>query len=228
MKLVISTALLVFLAGLPAYALQQPGQDKEKDKPKPAQQEEPKKQEPEKRAPQPQEKERQQPDRQQEKQQQKDAQKQESQKQERDQADRTRQTDRAQQQDSKQQQQAEKDRAKQDKASREHQQQVQHDQHDQRDQHNNVQQSQRDGGNHNVRRIRQEDFTAHFGREHRFHVERRDDRRFNYGGYWFQFSDPWPPAWSYDDDVYVDDIDGEYYLIDPARPGIRILLVVAD
>ena len=222
MKLVISTALLVFLAGLPAYALQEPGQDKEKDKPKPAQQEEPKKQEPERRAPQAQEKERQQPDRQQEKQQQKDAQKQESQKQERDQADRTRQTDRAQQQDSKQQQQAEKDRAKQDKASQEHQQQVQ------RDQHNNVQQSQRDGGNHNVRRIRQEDFTAHFGREHRFHVERRDDRRFNYGGYWFQFSDPWPSAWSYDDDVYVDDIDGEYYLIDPARPGIRILLVVAD
>ena len=222
MKLVISTALLVFLAGLPAYALQQPGQDKEKDKPKPAQQEEPKKQEPERRAPQAQEKERQQPDRQQEKQQQKDAQKQESQKQERDQADRTRQTDRAQQQDSKQQQQAEKDRAKQDKRSQENQQQVQ------RDQHNNVQQSQRDGGNHNVRRIRQEDFTAHFGREHRFHVERRDDRRFNYGGYWFQFSDPWPPAWSYDDDVYVDDIDGEYYLIDPVRPGIRILLVVAD
>jgi hypothetical protein len=59
-------------------------------------------------------------------------------------------------------------------------------------------------------------------------VERRDDRRFRYSGYWFEFAEPWPADWSYDDDVYVDDIDDEYYLIDPVHPGIRILVYVVE
>jgi type IV secretory pathway VirB10-like protein len=183
MKLVISTILLVFLAGLPAYAMQEPGQDNEKDKPKPAQKEEPKKQEPEKQKPEPQEKEK-------------------------------------QQKDAPKQPQSEKDRAKQDKPAPEHAQQAQ------QPQHNNVQQAQR-GGN-NARRIPEENFRTHFGREHAFHVERRDDRRFNYGGYWFQYNEAWPAGWSYDDNVYVDEIDGEYYLIDPVHPGIRLLVIVAE
>lgn len=78
------------------------------------------------------------------------------------------------------------------------------------------------------RRVPEATFRASFGREHHFHVERRDDRRFNYGGYWFAYEQPWPGDWDYNDDVYVEDIDGEYYLINPRHPGVRLLVVVGD
>jgi outer membrane biosynthesis protein TonB len=213
MKLAISAVLLTLAIGTPAHAFQEPDKDKEKP-----QQEEPKKQEPERQ--QPPEKEKQPQEKPQEKQPPRD-----NQKQDKEQADRARQTDKAQQQNEKQQQQTvkqeqqtEKDRAKQDHATQEQQ----------RDAHNNVQPAQRDAGNRNARRIPDQDFRTHFGREHAFRVARRDDRRFNYGGYWFVYSQPWPGDWSYDDDVYVDDIDGEYYLIDPVHPGIRLLLIVSS
>jgi hypothetical protein len=80
----------------------------------------------------------------------------------------------------------------------------------------------------NARRIPDEKFRASFGREHHFHVERRDDRRFNYGGFWFVYDEPWPGDWDYNDDVYVDYIDDEYYLINPRRPGVRLLVIVND
>ena len=80
----------------------------------------------------------------------------------------------------------------------------------------------------NVRRVPEEKFRASFGREHHFHVERRDDRRFNYGGYWFVYNQPWPGDWDYNDDVYIDYIDGEYYLIDPRHEGVRLMVVVSD
>jgi hypothetical protein len=214
MKLAISAVLLTLAIGTPAYAFQEPDKDKEKPK-----QEEPSKQEPERQ--QPPEKEKQSQEKPQEKQPPRD-----NQKQDKEQADRARQTEKAQQQNEKQQQQtvkqeqqAEKDRAKQDRATQEQ---------PQRDAHNNVLPAQRDAGNRNARRIPDQDFRAHFGREHAFRVARRDDRRFNYGGYWFVYSQPWPEGWSYDDDVYVDDVDGEYYLIDPVHPGVRLLVIVAS
>lgn len=122
----------------------------------------------------------------------------EKQQQDKAQADKARQTDK--------QQQIEK--AKPDKPAPEHPQQAQ-------------------GGNGN-RTIKETDFRAHFGRQHTFRVARRDDRRFNYGGYWFVYNDPWPAGWSYSDAVYVDEIDGQYYLIDPVHPGIQLLIVVSD
>jgi hypothetical protein len=205
MKLMIATALLFLVAGVPARGLQQePDKAKEKDRPRPEQQEEPKKQEREKQRALPPEKEGQQPDPRQEKQQAEKA---------------RRQTEKQQQQGEKQQQQADKDRTRPDNAARER---------TQRQEESSAHQTQRDGGNRNTRRIREEDFRSHFGDEHHFHVERRDDRRFRYSGYWFEFSDPWPREWGYADDVYIDDIDGEYYLIDPARPGIRLLVIVVD
>lgn len=87
-------------------------------------------------------------------------------------------------------------------------------------------QTQRNADNRNARRIREEDFHAHFGREHHFRVQRRDDRHFFYSNYNFEYDQPWPSAWSYDDDVYVDDVDGQYYLIDPVHPGLRLLVVI--
>lgn len=85
---------------------------------------------------------------------------------------------------------------------------------------------QRTEANHEHGRIPDDKFRASFGREHTFHVERRDDRRFQYGGYWFTYSQPWPVGWAYTDDVYVDFIDGQYYLIDAYHPGVRLLLVI--
>jgi hypothetical protein len=75
-------------------------------------------------------------------------------------------------------------------------------------------------------------FRAHFGREHTFRVSRpvvvEGRPRFQYSGYWFEFGNPWPEDWSYDDDCYIDYVDDEYYLFDPRHPGMRILVIVVS
>jgi hypothetical protein len=78
------------------------------------------------------------------------------------------------------------------------------------------------------RRVPEATFRVSFGSAHHFHVERRDDRRFNYGGYWFVYNEPWPGDWDYNDDVYIEDVDGEYYLLNPRHPGVRLLVIVGD
>ncbi|MGP0071378.1 MAG: hypothetical protein ACLPWF_05525 [Bryobacteraceae bacterium] len=79
-------------------------------------------------------------------------------------------------------------------------------------------------GNHG--RIPDDRFRASFGRQHTFHVNRSDfeggSRRFQYGGFWFNVLDPWPVGWLYTDDVYVDYINGGYFLCDPVHPGVYI------
>lgn len=87
------------------------------------------------------------------------------------------------------------------------------------------QQAQRAGGNGGGR-IPDDRFKANFGRGHTFHVSEGDYRnhRFQYGGYWFAFSDPWPSNWLYTQDVYVIEIDGVYYLCNAMYPGINIAL----
>jgi hypothetical protein len=77
------------------------------------------------------------------------------------------------------------------------------------------------------KRIPDDQFRAHFGREHHFHVQRNEvinvaQPVVNYGGYSFELEQAWPSDWSYDDDCYIDYIDGQYYLIDLLHPGIRI------
>ena len=78
------------------------------------------------------------------------------------------------------------------------------------------------GGAHG--RISDAHYRASFGDSHRFHVSEGDFRnhRFQWGGYSFGFIDPWPAGWLYTDDVYVDYVDGGYYMFDVAHPGIRI------
>src|SRR5580700_10309011 len=65
-------------------------------------------------------------------------------------------------------------------------------------------------------RIPDDRFRASFGRGHTFHVSRSDfdggSRRFRYGGFWFAMADPWPEGWLYTDSVYVDYMDGGYFL----------------
>jgi hypothetical protein len=79
-------------------------------------------------------------------------------------------------------------------------------------------------------RIPDADFHAHFGREHHFHVGHpqviNSQSRFQYGGYSFTFVEAWPVGWGYDDDFFIDFIDGQYYLIDLRHPEARLALVV--
>lgn len=79
-------------------------------------------------------------------------------------------------------------------------------------------------------RIPDDRFRANFGHTHEFRINRPTivggASRFQYGGYWFGFGQPWPVGWLYSDEVYVDYIDGGYFLYDPVHPGIRISINV--
>jgi len=79
-------------------------------------------------------------------------------------------------------------------------------------------------------RIPEDQFRAHFGREHTVVIRQpvivRGQPRFQFGGYWFAIVDPWPVGWAYTDDCYVDYVDGEYFLFDLLHPGARIALIV--
>jgi hypothetical protein len=200
-----AAALSLLLAGT-AYPQQEqekekPQQEQEKPAEKPKQQPKQQQKQDQHAAKQPQQQEKQQKDQQQEEQQ-STKQEQEHQK----------QVLRQQQQDQKQQEKQQQQMATQQRQQSE-------------DQQRQAQRSDRKGGDHG-RRIPEDRFRASFGREHRLHVERRDDRRFQYGGFWFAYGEPWPAAWLYDDDFYIEEIDGEYYLIDLTHPGIQLLLVV--
>ncbi len=81
-------------------------------------------------------------------------------------------------------------------------------------------------------RIPDEKFRSNFGRQHTFVIQRpttvEGQPRFQYGGYWFTLSDAWPTDWAYTDQLYIDYIDGEYFLFDLAHPGIRIAIIVVS
>ena len=74
-------------------------------------------------------------------------------------------------------------------------------------------------------RIPEERFRAEFGREHHFAMHRPEviegRPRFQYGGYTFVLVDPWPPAWAYSDDCYIDYVDGDYFLFNTRHPEAR-------
>src|ERR1019366_8645700 len=77
-------------------------------------------------------------------------------------------------------------------------------------------------------RIPDDRFRASFGEGHRFVISQPvmvgGYSRFQYGGFWFGFVEPWPEGWYYSDDVYVDYMDGEYYLYNPFYPGVRVAI----
>jgi hypothetical protein len=82
-----------------------------------------------------------------------------------------------------------------------------------------------------AQRIPDDKFRAHFGAGHRFRIGHpvivAGRPQFSYGGYSFVMVDPWPVGWAYTDMVYVDFIDGAYYLINPVHPGVRVVVNVA-
>lgn len=79
-------------------------------------------------------------------------------------------------------------------------------------------------------RIPDDRFRANFGQSHLFVINSPvmvgGYSRFQYGGFWFGFVEPWPEGWYYTDDVYVDFIDGGYYLCNPYFPGARVSISV--
>ncbi len=79
-------------------------------------------------------------------------------------------------------------------------------------------------------RIPEARFQSNFGRSHEFRINspRMVDgySRFQSGGVWFGFVQPWPADWYYTDDVYVDYIGGQYYLCNPYYPGQNLSISV--
>ena len=75
-------------------------------------------------------------------------------------------------------------------------------------------------------RIPDDRFRSNFGSDHHFRIGNPEIvdgySRFQYSGFWFGFVEPWPDGWYYTDDVYVDFVDGEYYLYNPYYPGVRM------
>ncbi len=79
-------------------------------------------------------------------------------------------------------------------------------------------------------RIPDDRFRSHFGRGHNFRMGNPvivdGYSRFQQGGFWFGFVDPWPVGWYYSDNFYIDYVDGGYYMYDPYYPGARFALTV--
>jgi hypothetical protein len=73
-------------------------------------------------------------------------------------------------------------------------------------------------------------FRASFGRQHTFVISRpvmvENRPRFQSGGFWFEIVDPWPVAWAFTDECFIEFIDGEYFLFDVLHPGERVVVFV--
>jgi hypothetical protein len=82
-------------------------------------------------------------------------------------------------------------------------------------------------GNH-YGRISDDHYRAHFGHDHSFRLGRPQFidgyNRFRYGGYSFGYNQGWPVDWDYNDDFYVEYIDGAYYMVNLRHPGFRLRL----
>ncbi len=86
--------------------------------------------------------------------------------------------------------------------------------------------SNRGGGQYG--RISDASYHSHFGHEHSFHMGHPEMRggynRFQYGGYSFGYNQGWPVGWGYNDNFYVEYIDGAYFLCDLRFPGVQLTL----
>ena len=79
-------------------------------------------------------------------------------------------------------------------------------------------------------RIPDDRFRSNFGSGHNFRMGNPvlvgGYSRFQYSGFWFGFVQPWPAGWYYTDDVYIDYVDGGYYMYNPYYPGARFSISV--
>ncbi len=85
-------------------------------------------------------------------------------------------------------------------------------------------------------RVPQNRYNMYFGAPHVFRIYQYPVTfvsgypRFQYGGYWVQVLDPWPNYWAnnwfYTDPVYVEYLDGGYYLVDTRYPGVLLAVQI--
>jgi hypothetical protein len=91
-------------------------------------------------------------------------------------------------------------------------------------------------GGYNGYRIPDDRYGRYFGQSHRFRINSLPlvivggYPRFQYGGFWFSFVDPWPEYWSNNwyenDDMYIDYSEDGYYLYNRRYPQDRISISV--
>jgi hypothetical protein len=91
-------------------------------------------------------------------------------------------------------------------------------------------------GGYNGYRIPEDRYRGNFGSDHAFRIYSYPVEvyggypRFQYGGFWFGFMDPWPEYWSDDwyenDDVYIEYFGDGYYLYNRRYPRDRIAITV--
>jgi DNA mismatch repair ATPase MutL len=127
-------------------------------------------------------------------------------------------------------QQPQAEQPKTEKQSKQAEKQNEQQQKEQQKQYGQQQSAQQSRGDRGGGRIPDDRFRAHFGREHHFHVGHpqivEGRPHFEYGGYSFIIVQAWPADWGYDDDVYIVDDGGVYYLCDVAHPGVQLELNV--
>jgi hypothetical protein len=215
---VISTTALFLLLGFTSAV--DARQEKQEEKAKPAQQQQHQEQA-------------QAPKQQQQHQQQAQAPKQQPQHQQQAQAPKQQQQHQQQAQAPKQQPQHQQQQQAKGQQQQQHQQQTASSQRPQRSQQEQTRQREQPALRLSARgsgRIPDDRFRSNFGRGHNFHMGNpvlvSGYSRFQYGGYWFGFVQPWPAGWYYTDDVYIDYVDGGYYMYDPYYPGARFAISV--
>lgn len=247
---IISTGVLLLLLGSVASTYAQQDQQQEAKSPKQVQQAKPEKQQQD-RNKQQQDKNTQQQQRAQKQQQEQNTQQQHAQKQQREQNKQQQDAQKQQQeQNNQQQQRAQKQQQEQNKQQRQQlddrasqqRQRVQHDQqravwqqHRARDWQSEHRDWRQRGG-YTGYRIPDAHYRGSFGANHWFRIHRYPMElyggypRFQYGGFWFGFMDPWPEYWADDwydnDDVYVVYSEDGYYLYNRRYPRDRIAITV--
>jgi hypothetical protein len=92
-------------------------------------------------------------------------------------------------------------------------------------------------GGYNGYRIPDDRFNLYFGPSHFFRLSALPllfvggYPRFQYDGYWVTFLDPWPedwpPDWYETDNIYIEFVDGGYYVCDQNYPGIAIAVTIS-
>jgi len=92
----------------------------------------------------------------------------------------------------------------------------------------------RNGGDviHGHNHIPEGAFKSHFGRDHEFHLNHSvfvsSTPLIVFGGVGFRCNHAFPVGWVETDPVYVDYVGGSYYLCNRLRPGLRVIVDVAE
>ncbi len=92
-------------------------------------------------------------------------------------------------------------------------------------------------GGYNGYRIPEDRYRGYFGPDHYFRIYSYPlvvvggYPRFQYGGFWISFVDPWPEYWAEDwydnDDVYVEYSGDGYYMFNRRYPGDQIAISIS-